>query len=111
MFEELGRLACDDFDHEVSQIPADLCAPFFASANRLDAGLIYIFRTVAICARAEEDLDKVASYWAQMVNLCDMSLQRLSNLKADHPHCGSEHFYDRLLDLKNKCQRLHQMHA
>lgn len=111
MFEELGELAVADFDREISGIPADLCAPFFESANRLEAGLLSIYRTVTLCQRDVDDLGQVAQYWKAMVNVCDASLLKLSALIKAHPLCNAEHFHDRILDLRNKCQRLYQMHS
>ena len=46
-----------------------------------------------------------------MVEMCDEFLRRLSGLKERHPYCGAEIYYDRVLDLRNKCKRLQEMHS
>lgn len=99
-----------EFDSRIGHIPSGLCAAFQIEAMRLEDQLLFIYRLVAICARDEQDLEKVASSWGFMAQICDTFAERLSRLKNDHPACGAEQYYDRILDLRNKCQRLHQMH-
>jgi hypothetical protein len=45
-----------------------------------------------------------------MVPQCDEFAKRLDALRLAHPECGAALFYDRVLDLRNKCQPLRQMH-
>ena len=73
--------------------------------------LVMIYRMVALCARSEADLDKVAASWARMVEICDLFASRLLTLSKAHPACGAEAFHDRVLDLRNKCRRLQEMHS
>ncbi|HSH38051.1 MAG TPA: hypothetical protein VK993_04630 [Chthoniobacterales bacterium] len=107
---ELSRATLKETNRRLEAIPADLCAPFNAEAANLEQQLLAVYRTVALCVRKEDDLDKVAAWWAAMTNICDEFAGRLATLSEEHPQCGSEVFYDRVLDLRNKCQRLQAMH-
>lgn len=109
--QQLGESAVAEFDSRIAGIPVGLCAAFQIEAMRLEDQLLFIHRLVALCAREEDDLEKVASLWEFMVSICDLFAERLSHLKNDHPACGAEQYYDRILDLRNKCHRLHQMHS
>jgi hypothetical protein len=107
---QLSRAALDDTERRLEEIPADLCAPFNAEAANLEQQLLGIYRTVTLCVRKEEDLDKVAGWWQAMTSVCDEFSGRLAMLSREHPLCGAEIFYDRVLDLRNRCQRLQEMH-
>jgi hypothetical protein len=107
---ELSRATLDDTDRRLEAIPADLCAPFNIEAANLEQQLLGIYRTVTLCVRKEEDLDKVAAWWDAMTNICDEFSSRLAMLSSEHPLCGAEIFYDHVLDLRNRCQRLQEMH-
>jgi len=106
----LSRATLDETDRRLSEIPADLCAPFYAEASNLEQQLLGVYRTVALCVRKEDDLEKIAAWWRAMTEACDEFANRLSRLSQEHPQCGAEFFYDRVLDLRNKCQRLQEMH-
>ncbi len=108
---ELSRATLDEANRRLSEIPADLCAPFYAEASNLEQQLLGVYRTVALCVRKEQDLEKIAAWWEAMTKACDEFAGRLAKLSEEHPECGSEFFYDRVLDLWNKCQRLQEMHG
>ena len=108
---ELSRATLEETERRLSEIPVDLCAPFYAEASNLEQQLLGVYRTVALCVRKEEDLKRIAAWWQAMTKVCDEFAARLGKLSQEHPQCGSEFFYDRVLDLRNKCQRLQEMHA
>jgi hypothetical protein len=108
--KELGNSVLSDYDRELALIPENMCAPFHRQAGLLENGLLFTYRATVMCVRREEDITKVASRWEDMVNVCDESLARLKSLAERHPHCGTGWYYDRVLDLRNKCQRLQEMH-
>ena len=99
------------FDEEVAALPQEVCVPFNEAAARLEAQLLTIYKFVVQFVRREEDLEKVAGWWGTMVSQCDEFAKRLRQLSLAHPNCGAEFFHDRVLDLRNRCQRLHQMHS
>jgi hypothetical protein len=107
----IGEESLADFDRRVAQLDKDLRAPFHQEARQLETELLTIYRFIARGARQEPDLDRVAALWGLMVEMCDDFLKRLSGLKELHPACGAEIYYDRALDLRNKCQRLQAMHS
>jgi hypothetical protein len=106
----LSQATLDETNRRLSEIPADLCAPFYAEASNLEQQLLGVYRTVALCVRKEDDLEKIAAWWHAMTKACDDFAGRLAKLSKEHPECGSELFYNRVLDLRNKCQRLLEMH-
>ena len=106
----LSRATLDEANRRLSEIPADLCAPFFAEASNLEQQLLGVYRTVALCVRKEDELEKIAAWWQAMTKACDEFAGRLAKLCQERPECGSEFFYDRVLDLRNRCHRLQEMH-
>ncbi len=108
---ELGESVLKGFDKRIVTIPADLCVPFHDEARQLETEVLFFYRVVANCAKNDENLDSVAACWKLMVHICDESTKRLSKLAKQHPYCGAEMYFDRLLDLRNKCSRLQQMHS
>ena len=100
-----------DFDRDVAAVPEDQCAPFHALAQNLQGNLLTVYRMVAMLAKHQEDLAKVATLWGCVVFMCDEFAKKLGELKTAHPYCGAESYYDRVLDLRNKCLRLQKMHS
>lgn len=109
--KELALATLTEFDRHVAALPTDLSLPFYQAALRLEAELLTIYRFVVRLVRNEDDLQRVADWWRTMVTQCDAFAKRLHDLSLAHPGCGAEIFYDRVFDLRNKCQRLQRMHA
>jgi hypothetical protein len=109
--EEIGESFLTDFDRRILAIPEDMCAPFNQEARQLETELVTAYKFVAQAARKDESMEKVAELWGAMVALCDSSILRLAKLKQNHPLCEAGYYYDRICDLKNKCQRLQTLHS
>ncbi len=107
----LGKGVIQDFERRVAAIPKDLCGPFHTEAVRLEADLLGIYRVAVVVARKTDDLESIASVWGVMVMFCDDAAKGLIDLVNQHPHCGANVYYDRVLDLRNKCHRLQQIHS
>ncbi len=107
----LSRASLEETEKRLNEIPADLCAPFYAEAGTLERQLLSVYRTVALCVRKEDNLDVVAEWWGTMVQVCDEFLARLLRLCEEHPASGASIFYDRVLDLRSRCQRLMTLHS
>jgi len=110
MFEEAGESAIRGFEERVAALPQDLRAPFHSEARQLEAEMLTIYKLVALFVRDEQDLAQIASAWASMVRICDDSLLKLGNLIKQQPSSGADYYFDRLLDLRNKCLRLQKIH-
>src|ERR1017187_2257038 len=108
---ELANSTLAEFDQEIATLAPELCVPFNQAAMRLEGELLTIYKFVVRIVRREDDLEKVASWWRTMVSRCDEFAKRLRDLSVAHPACGAGFFYDRVLDLRNKCQRLQEMHS
>jgi hypothetical protein len=100
-----------DSDARLALIPRDMCAPFYQEARQIESGLIHFYKMIVVIAKKEMDLNVVSDWWTTMVFICDAFAGKLSALCKAHPTCGAEAFYDRVLDLRNKCQRLQTMHS
>ena len=110
-FKALADEALSGFDQRVAAIPVEMCSPFYEEARRLETELLSIYRVFALLVRKEDALDQIAGLWGTMVAHCDQFAQKLHGLSQAHPSCGAEIFYDRVLDLRNKCRRLQEMHS
>ena len=108
---ELSNATLAETEKRLSSIPADSCAPFYAEASNIQQQLLQVYRTVVLCVRKEEDMDRVAAWWQMMVEVCDKFGLCLHALTQEHPYCGAGMFYDAVLDLRNRCLRLKEMHA
>ena len=80
---ELANSTLAEFDQEIATLAPELCVPFNQAAMRLEGELLTIYEFA----------------------------KRLHDLSVSHPACGAGFFYDRVLDLRNKCQRLQEMHS
>lgn len=100
-----------DFVRRVASIPPELCAPVHEEARNLETQLVTIYQLIARLVRRAEELEHVAKLWSVMVSTCDMALSKLRELVERRPACGADTYYDRILDLRNKCQRLQEMHS
>jgi hypothetical protein len=107
---ELSRAALADSRKRLDSIPEGRCALFYEEARSLEVELLTIYRAVAICVRKEDKLDRIQQWWSTMKGVCDHFATRLSEVQSRHPSCGANTFYDRVLDLRNRCQRLAEMH-
>ncbi|MDR1280279.1 MAG: hypothetical protein LBK99_05610 [Opitutaceae bacterium] len=97
------------FSERVGQLPADDGWLFGIEVSRLESQAFQLYGVAALMARNEDDLDKVASLWGTMERVCDAFATRLADMCKNRTSCQVTH--DRLLDLRNKCSRLHQLHA
>ena len=108
--KELGWACLNDFDRRVAGLPKDMCAPFHEEARQLETELLGLYRTTVCCVRREPNMDCVAKRWGEMGEICDQFLVKLRSLHEMHPSCGADLYYNRVLDLRNKCNRLKEMH-
>lgn len=106
----LSEVTLSESAKRIGRIPENLCAPFNDEARALELELLNVYRTVAVCVKKEDDMAAVAVWWETMTGICDVFSKRLHELHSQHPYCGADVFYDRVLDLRNKCQRLQEMH-
>lgn len=102
--------ALADFDRRLASLDVDRCSEFFQEARQLDSQLLCIYRMAVVCARGAEDLAEVVAVWAMMGRICDKACQRLHALHKRHPSCGADFYYNRILDMRNKCRHLETMH-
>ena len=107
---ELSQASLAETEKRLNEIPAELSAPFYAEADKLEQQLLAVYRIVALCVRKEDDLDVVTGWWDAMTKICDLFAARLNQLCEAHPYCGASLFYDNVLDLRNRCLRLANLH-
>jgi len=107
---DLGNSMILDSNKRIETIPSDLNAPFHSEARQLESDLLAIYRLIVLIVRKEQDLDVIAEAWSGMVELCDTFGLALNDLAKKHPDCGADSYYDRVLDLRNKCNHLKILH-
>jgi hypothetical protein len=106
----ISATALEEFDRWVATIPEDGCVEFNRAASSLEVELRQSYRFIASIARRTDDLDQISKLWSGMVEACDFYLARLHGLHEKHPICGAGYYYDRVLEIRNKCQRLAEIH-
>ena len=107
--EKIGNSALQSFEERRAANPADTEWNFDLEVARLESQLTQLYAFAAMAARREESMEKTAQLWAAMVSICDAFAARVSALCREHPAGAASH--DRILDLRNKCARLEQLHA
>jgi len=108
--QELSTASLQSFEEQIALIPADVSAPFYEAAGRLESQLLTLYRMVVLCTKKEDDLDKISLWWGGMVKVCHEFITHLEGLVKLHPHCGAEYYRDRFLDVRNTCKRLQELH-
>jgi hypothetical protein len=107
----LSQATLSESTKRLGTLSQDQCTGFYEEARSLELELLAVYRMVALCAKKEDDLEHVSDWWKAMTNVCDSFAKSLHTLHEKHPSCGAKLFYDRVLDLRNKCQRLAEMHS
>jgi hypothetical protein len=107
----LSEATLTESTRRLGTLSEDQCSAFFEEARSLELELLSVYRMVALCAKKEDNLEHVAEWWKAMTDVCDSFAKTLHTLHSKHPSCGANFFYDRVLDLRNKCQRLAEMHS
>ncbi len=100
-----------EFDHGVSELSPDLCAPFNQEARQLEAQLTTMHKMVARMARSEDDLARDAAMWGMMVNFCDEAATRIGNHSGKRPNWDARQFLDMISATRHKCLRLQTRHS
>lgn len=108
--KKISESSLEDFDRKITGIPLADCLPFNQAAGNLEAELNLSYRFVATIGKGLDDLDEIAQLWDSFVAVCDQYAKKLHELHEAHPICGADYFYDRVLDLRNKCHRLAELH-
>lgn len=105
----LGNGALKSFDERVKLVHPDICYEFDLEVGRLEAQTIQLYGIAALAAKREPDPQKVAEVWGMMVQICDGVAAKIISLCQKHPACSASH--DKILDLRNKCARLMDIHG
>jgi hypothetical protein len=108
-FEALKDEALRAFDSRVSQTDPNMCWEFDTEVSRLESQLVQFYAIAARMAKNEDDLPKIAEIWKTMTHICDSFATHLQGLIEKHPYCSASH--DKVLDIRNKCERLRMLHA
>ena len=107
--DEIKHSALEAFGRRVAEVPANGQWEFDLEANRLESQALQRYQLSVILARRNDALEATAAIWDNMMRACDDFAARVSPLAAGRPSCSTVH--DRILDLRNKCRRLRDLHA
>ena len=108
-FEAITDSAIKAFDERVASVNPDICWEFNIEVSRLESQVIQLYGIAALLAKREQDLAKIAEIWGSMIGVCDMVAGKIRELCSEHPYCSASH--DKILDIRNKCQRLSDLHS
>ncbi len=109
--ENVSNHTLQAFDENVAKIPDHLCGAFYEAARELEAQLITIYRFVISIVDDLDEMETEGTMWKEMVKVCDKFSGKLESLVNNHPTCGAGFYRDRILDLRNKCNRLAKLHS
>lgn len=107
--EKLKDSALKSFVDRMASVDPQICWEFDVEVARLESQLVQLYAFAAMAAKREETLEGTAEIWAAMVSICDAIAQTMSEFCKQHSASMASH--DRILDLRNKCMRLQQLHA
>jgi len=107
--EAIGGRTLQVFSEGVERAEPDMCWEFNKQVSNLESQAIQLYGIVAILTKKEDDIAKVAEMWDAMTRLVDTFASKLKSLCDQHPFCETSH--DTLLDLRNRCSRLRDLHA
>ena len=108
---EIMRSDISESSERIRGIPADMCAPFNEEAGKLELQLLGVYKLTVICVKKELEMEKVVKWWQFMKATCDEYLAQIGRLHKDHPYCGADFFYDRVLEVRSKCERMMTLHG
>jgi len=108
-FHDLKDTALRTFQERLQQAAPGRCSTAEIEVNRLESQLVQLYGIAALMARRETELGPIAAIWSAMIAVCDDFARRVQEVCAEHPAClGS---YDNILDIRNKCARLRDLHS
>jgi len=90
--------------------PEDLCAPFHDEARQLETELMSLYRATVMCVRREEDINRVAARWGEMVEICEGVLLGFKRYQKSTLAAGRVFTMTAFLNSEAKCRRLQEMH-
>ena len=108
-FDAITNSALKLFDERVATVAPGIRGEFDIEVARLESQVVQLYGIAALLARREMELDKIAEIWGAMIFVCDTVAQKIQSLCVEHPFCVASH--DKILDIRNKCARLRDLHA
>jgi hypothetical protein len=107
--DEIKKSALETFSERVASVDFGISGEVDLEVARLESQLLQLYAIAAIIARREESLERTAQVWDAMVSICDAFAAKISELCQEHPACRASH--DKILDVRNKCARLRDLHS
>jgi len=106
---KINESALKTFDESIATADPGLCWEFNEAVARLESQLTQLYGIVVLALKREEDLSLIAKTWGGMVGICDHVARKIGALAQRHPACAVSH--DKILDLRNRCERLRNLHS
>ncbi len=97
------------FDNSIAAADSSECWGVNDAVTRLETQLLQLYGIVVLALKHEEDLAVIAQNWGNMVTVCDDVALKIGSLGEEHPYCSVSH--DKILDLRNRCARLQNLHS
>lgn len=106
---KINESALKAFDESIATADPRTCWEFNEAVARLESQLIQLYGIVVLALKGEDDLSVIAKTWGRMVGICDHVARKIGSLARQHPACAVSH--DKILDLRNRCERLRNLHS
>lgn len=106
---KMKDMALSQFENCVNDSDQGNCYSFDEEVVRLETKLLSIYSIVASSAKNEDSLEAKANLWGFMTEICDDFASKLSELIEQHPACSASH--DKILEIRNRCQSLKDLHS
>lgn len=107
-FVSIKDEALRTFDYRISLADPSMCWEFDAEVARLESQMVQLYGIAVLMTKNEENLEKISDIWQSMTSICDAFASHLQTLCVQHPYCSASH--DKMLDIRNKCVRLRDLH-
>ena len=106
-FKTIGETSLRQSEHRLAK-EKDSCEEFNREVARLEAQTVQLYGFAALAAKREPDIDRTAQLWEVMVGVCEAFARYIGELSKKHPHCPVT--FDRILDIRNRCQKMKDLH-
>ena len=110
-FETVKTSTFKTFKEKVASITKEDCWDFDLAVSCLESQLTQLYSFAALMAKRETGLKETAQIWDEMIFACDEAAKLIQKMSKKHTTCSGPHSHDRILDIRNRCARLKELHS
>ena len=83
----------------------DACVVFSRHVRNVQAAVTHTYQIIAFAAVRQADPGKAAALWKDMIQVCELALHALKDLKSAYAQCGTHELYDLALDYRMEAEK------